>query len=85
LYRTQIPHYGFFILNRQGLEYIQEFLTPECELNVGGEFILFESGQNVGTSSAPLDARLLLPLSDESREAEEVVEIADLFVTFVPD
>lgn len=54
-------------------------------MNVGGEFILFESGQNVGTSSAPLDARLLLPLSDESREAEEVVEIADLFVTFVPD
>ncbi|GAA5847021.1 hypothetical protein JCM5353_005740 [Sporobolomyces roseus] len=45
--RTEIPHYGFFILNRQGLEYIQEFLTPECELNVGGEFILFESGQNV--------------------------------------
>ncbi|GAA6017511.1 hypothetical protein JCM11491_006848 [Sporobolomyces phaffii] len=45
--RTQAPHYGFFVLNRQGLEYIQEFLTPDCELNVGGEFILFESGQNV--------------------------------------
>ncbi|GAA5899803.1 uncharacterized protein JCM6883_005992 [Sporobolomyces salmoneus] len=45
--RTQSPHYGFFVLNRQGLEYIQEFLTPDCELNVGGEFILFESGQNV--------------------------------------
>ncbi|GAA5887973.1 hypothetical protein JCM16303_005221 [Sporobolomyces ruberrimus] len=44
--RTQAPHYGFFVLNRQGLEYIQEFLTPDCELNVGGEFILFESGQN---------------------------------------
>ncbi|GAA5944052.1 uncharacterized protein JCM15063_004301 [Sporobolomyces koalae] len=45
--RSQAPHYGFFVLNRQGLEYIQEFLTPDCELNVGGEFILFESGQNV--------------------------------------
>ncbi|GAA5963956.1 hypothetical protein JCM3765_006070 [Sporobolomyces pararoseus] len=45
--RSQAPHYGFFVLNRQGLEYIQEFLTPDCELSVGGEFILFESGQNV--------------------------------------
>ncbi|GAA5874230.1 hypothetical protein JCM1840_000609 [Sporobolomyces johnsonii] len=45
--RSQAPLYGFFVLNRQGLEYVQEFLTPESEVKVGGEFILFESGEDV--------------------------------------
>ncbi|GAA6004410.1 uncharacterized protein JCM10292_007053 [Rhodotorula paludigena] len=42
--RSVAPNYGFFVLNRNGLEYVQEFLTPECEVKSGGEFILFESG-----------------------------------------
>ncbi|EMS19728.1 hypothetical protein NBRC10512_006484 [Rhodotorula toruloides] len=44
--RSTSPHYGFFILNRNGLEYVQEFLTPESEVQVGGEFILYEGGQD---------------------------------------
>ncbi|BGP34905.1 hypothetical protein JCM10296v2_006729 [Rhodotorula toruloides] len=44
--RSTAPHYGFFILNRNGLEYVQEFLTPESEVQVGGEFILYEGGQD---------------------------------------
>ncbi|GAA5984369.1 hypothetical protein JCM10908_003317 [Rhodotorula pacifica] len=44
--RTTAPHYGFFVLNRNGLEYVQEFLTPESEVQVGGEFILYESGKD---------------------------------------
>ncbi|BGP57896.1 hypothetical protein JCM8202v2_005545 [Rhodotorula sphaerocarpa] len=46
--RTTAPHYGFFVLNRNGLEYVQEFLTPESEVQVGGEFILYESGRDAG-------------------------------------
>ncbi|BGP27202.1 hypothetical protein JCM10295v2_006166 [Rhodotorula toruloides] len=44
--RSTAPHYGFFILNRNGLEYVQEFLTPESEVEIGGEFILYEGGQD---------------------------------------
>ncbi|GAA5866150.1 hypothetical protein JCM8547_000614 [Rhodosporidiobolus lusitaniae] len=45
--RTTFPSYGFFVLNRQGLEYVQEFLTEESEVRVEGEFILFEGGGDV--------------------------------------
>ncbi|GAA6036380.1 hypothetical protein JCM8097_001693 [Rhodosporidiobolus ruineniae] len=45
--RASAPLYGFFVLNRQGLEYIQEYLTPESEVKVEGEFILFEGGPDV--------------------------------------
>lgn len=47
-HRTTSPSYGFFVLNRQGLEYVQEFLTEESEVKVEGEFILYEGGQDVG-------------------------------------
>ncbi|KDE08138.1 hypothetical protein MVLG_01619 [Microbotryum lychnidis-dioicae p1A1 Lamole] len=40
--RSQAPLYGFFVLNRQGLEYTREFLTEESDVTVDGEFILYE-------------------------------------------
>ncbi|GAA5826679.1 hypothetical protein JCM11251_002852 [Rhodosporidiobolus azoricus] len=40
--RSAAPAFGFFVLNRQGLEYVQEFLTIGSEVKVEGEFILFE-------------------------------------------
>lgn len=57
--RSTVPHYGFFILNRNGLEYVQEFLTPESEVQVGGEFILYEGGQDAGAFVRHPEALLL--------------------------
>lgn len=48
--RTSTPRYGFFVLNRQGLEYVQEFLTPESDVKVEGEFILYEPHGDAGES-----------------------------------
>ncbi|BGP19608.1 hypothetical protein JCM10213v2_007703 [Rhodosporidiobolus nylandii] len=45
--RSTTPSSGFFVLNRQGLEYVQEFLTADSEVRVEGEFILFEGGKDV--------------------------------------
>ncbi|GAA6046690.1 hypothetical protein JCM3770_003119 [Rhodotorula araucariae] len=61
--RSQSPHYGFFVLNRNGLEYVQEFLTPECEVEAGGEFILFEGG-------ADADRATGIWVSEEKERAE---------------
>ncbi|ORY49742.1 hypothetical protein BCR35DRAFT_272600 [Leucosporidium creatinivorum] len=55
--RSSTPRYGFFVLNRQGLEYVQEFLTPESDVKVEGDFILYEPHGEAGQSL------LFLPLS----------------------
>ncbi|SCV74471.1 BQ2448_8110 [Microbotryum intermedium] len=49
--RSQSPLYGFFVLNRQGLEYTREFLTEESDVTVDGEFILYEPRPDAGTST----------------------------------
>lgn len=54
--RSSLPRYGFFVLNRQGLEYVQEFLTPESDVKVNGEFILYEPHGEAGKH--PLECRL---------------------------
>ncbi|GJN93322.1 hypothetical protein Rhopal_006369-T1 [Rhodotorula paludigena] len=61
--RSVAPNYGFFVLNRNGLEYVQEFLTPECEVKSGGEFILFESGTDAGCLCSPSPLWLLMSLT----------------------
>lgn len=42
--RSVQPFYGFFVLNRQGLEYVQEDLTPDSSVELMGDFIAFEPG-----------------------------------------
>jgi hypothetical protein len=49
LFKREInPTYGFFILNRNGLEYVNEFLVAESEVKLEGEFILFEPRPDAG-------------------------------------
>lgn len=48
--RSREPTYGFFILNRNGLENILEDLTAESEVRMEGEFILFEPFAEAGES-----------------------------------
>jgi hypothetical protein len=48
--RSREPKYGFFILNRNGLENILEDLTAESEVRMEGEFILFEPFAEAGGS-----------------------------------
>lgn len=36
------PFYGFFVLNRQGLEYVQEDLAPDSMVELMGDFIAVE-------------------------------------------
>lgn len=40
--RSKEPHAGFFVLNRNGLEYVQEFIKADSEVRMEGDFILFE-------------------------------------------
>lgn len=44
--RSVEPFYGFFILNRQGLEYIQQDLTLDASIELMGDFIAFESSSD---------------------------------------
>lgn len=46
--RSRFPEHGFFVLNRQGLEYVQEFLTSDSDVKIEGEFILYEPGEEAG-------------------------------------
>ncbi len=49
LFKREIsPVFGFFILNRNGLEYVNEFLVAESEVKLEGEFILFEPRPDAG-------------------------------------
>ncbi|KAM0791068.1 hypothetical protein ACM66B_004361 [Microbotryomycetes sp. NB124-2] len=43
--RSHTPRHGFFVLNRQGLEYVQEFLTADSDVKIEGEFLLYEPGE----------------------------------------
>ncbi|KAK4046247.1 hypothetical protein OIV83_006226 [Microbotryomycetes sp. JL201] len=43
--RSQLPRHGFFVLNRQGLEYVQEYLTADSDVKIEGEFLLYEPGE----------------------------------------
>ena len=63
------PHYGFFVLNRNGLEYVQEFLTPQCEVEVGGEFILYEQSADAGASFSS-STRLYLASNGPAEHAQ---------------
>lgn len=46
--REGSPLFGLFILNRNGLEYIQELLSFQSEVKLEGEFILFEPRPDAG-------------------------------------
>lgn len=50
------PTYGFFILNRNGLEYVHELLTPDSEVRMEGEFILYEPHAEAGAFLLPLES-----------------------------
>ncbi|KAK4052608.1 hypothetical protein OIO90_004236 [Microbotryomycetes sp. JL221] len=43
--RSSTPQHGFFVLNRNGLEYVQEYLTSDSEVKIEGEFLLYEPGE----------------------------------------
>jgi len=69
LFKREVsPVFGFFILNRNGLEYVNEFLVAESEVKLEGEFILFEPRPDAGKlksqqNQLPVNrARLLTPI-----------------------
>lgn len=56
--RSVQPYYGFFILNRQGLEYVQEDLTVDSSVEPMGDIIAYESadkGEHPTAGGATID------------------------------
>ncbi|KDN46299.1 PH domain-like protein [Tilletiaria anomala UBC 951] len=49
--RVQSPHYGFFIMNRNGVENFSASITPQDDLELTPEFIIYHPGSPQKQSS----------------------------------